>query len=77
MVLGESEAWIYYSRQSGCGDPCQTQKLSTYHKAMPKPHYDTEYRALARVHWRAMILETDISQGGGAIVAMRLRAASP
>ncbi len=37
----------------------------------------TEHWALARVHWRVKILETDMGRGGGTIVVSRLRPSSP
>ena len=43
----------------------QATCLSIPYRPPGSLHYYTEYRALARVHWRAEILETDIGQGGG------------
>ena len=43
------------------------------HRSAPHP----EYRALARVHWRAEALVVAIGRGGGTIIVSRLRSSSP
>ena len=42
-----------------------------------RPHLYPEYRALARVHWRAVIVETGRGWGGGTIIVPRWRSGVP